>query len=492
MNGYWKIIGHLCLFLSCCTVAAQENAALRLEFSTFKDATNYHSVSAQKEGLFVFHADPLPDSNSNIWKFNQYDTNLHLIKVKELTLPSLASYRLGEFYQHKLFLWFQDRFQRRATPQSYLLIIDNQKDTIITRNMPNASELSILFMKVIDDQIILVSYNKNQYTIYNYNIENQKLEFHPCNDLSFSSIDFCETDTVTQWVYWGGVLKDPHSSNEMMHLVITDKGGNIIQQIPYPRHPSCLFNTTRIAIYDSAKAIITGTYTNVNNQSRSRLYTGTYTIKYKNTHLDEPEFFPYTQLSSVKNKSKNKNKNINNLEMIVGPLFFLKNQLCLIAETYYPEYSTSYYHEPSFGYGSRATPITTFEGYHYENAFITTFDTNGQLLWSYYIPFNQVLQKIITSKVHIAAFGESHIVYYLHQGRLTYTVLEENLVIEPLNSFRLSTTNTKEEVDYSIDSHIQKWYGNYFLASGYQYIKGNANNKKSNRYVYYINKMEFR
>jgi hypothetical protein len=478
------------LLLLCCRITAQENNPLKLEFSVPKDESEFQSVSAQENGVFVFHAKSLPDSNSNLWVINYYNVDLQIVHTKEIILPYIANYRFGEFYQDKLYLWFQDKFQRKTSPQSYLLIIDTQKDTLIRQDIPAMFNLQINFMKHIDNQIILISYNKNEYMIYLYNTETQQLRLHPCSELNFSAIDFCEIDTVAQCIYWGGILRESNSSNETMHLIITDKQGNILQKLPYPRHPSYAFNSTRIAVYDSAKAVIIGTYTQKEVKLKSHLHTGVYTIKYENAHLSEPDFFSYTLISTNHNKSKNKTNN--NLEMLVGPLFFFQNQLCLISEVYYPEYSTSYYHDNAYWYGSRTTPITTFEGYRYENAFITAFDTNGQLLWNYYLPFSQVLQKTVSAKINIATFGTSNIVYYLHQGQLTYTILEGNQVIEPLNSFRLSSGNLKEVTGTSIDSKLQKWYGNYYLATGYQLIKNNSNNKISDRYVYYVRKMEFR
>ena len=47
-------------------------------------------------------------------------------------------------------------------------------------------------------------------------------------------------------------------------------------------------------------------------------------------------------------------------------------------------------------------------------------------------------------------------------------------------------------VEYSRDLNMYNWYDNKFIISGYQQIVNNSKSAKGKRYVFFMNKLEYR
>ena len=483
------------LLLSFCSLQAQRNAPLRVELQTAKDADDYQSAQIGEKGVFVFYEGNMVNVDTTIWIFIRYDTNLHRQENLRVPLPDNINFQLSHFSGQHLYLLFQDKYQRKTTPKSYLLEICVEDNSTKLHTINELSDLNLEVLKVAGNNYIMLSYVKENYNIYIYNSEQDKLtkpELAP--DYYIKSIEFCEIDTFQKMIYWGLVLAESAKSS-VLSLIVTDFHGNVLTREIFPYYSGYYYNSARLSVIDATRSLIIGTFSAEKERGSGNLHTGVYTLTYKNNKMGDPNYYNF---SHIKNKdsiadSKHRNRG-GNLNVLVGDIFQQNGQFSLVNEIFYPEYSytsTSSMMDPYY-YGYNSTPTSSFVGYRYVNAYVTTFDQEGKLLWDLYVPFTNILTQRLLTRVAVFNFEDYAVVYYPYNASLTYTMLKGYEIIEPLSSANMPTFHKDEIVEYSRNPRFEKWHGNYFLNSGYQYIRGGREGKKARRYVFFLSKMEYR
>ena len=485
----------LLLLLSFFSLQGQRNPPLRVELATAKDVDDYKSAQIGEKGVFVFYEGNLLNVDTATWIFMRYDTNLQKKENLRILLPANINYELSYFANGHLYLLFQDQFQRKSTAKSYLLDINVEDNSTTLHTISELSDLNIEMLKMAGNHAIMLSYVKDNYNIYMYSSEQDKLitpELAP--EFYIKSIEFCEIDTFQKMIYWGLVLSESAKSS-VLSLIVTDYQGNVITREIFPYYSGYYYNSARLSVIDATRSLIIGTYTAENNKNTGNLHTGVYTLTYKNNKMGDPEYYNFTHIKNKDSISDNKYRNKGvNLNILIGDIFQQNGQFSLVNEIFYPEYSytsSSSMIDPYY-YGYNTMPSSSFAGYRYVNAYVTTFDQNGKLLWDLYMPFSNILTQRLLTRVAVCNFEDYAVVYYPYNASLTYTMVEGEEIIEPLTSINMPTFHKEEIVEYSRNPRFEKWHGNYFLNSGYQYIRGGKEGKKAKRYVFFLSKMEYR
>jgi hypothetical protein len=488
-RNYFLLLGFLLFSFG---APAQRDKPLRVEIELPRDATDYKIISLEKNGVVTFYEGQSNHPDSASWVFTQYDTNLVKQKNRVIRTPANLAYSIAVHDNGKIHILLVEKFQKKTALNSYFLSLDISSGNFTLHFLEGFHDENINFIKKVDDHFLLISYTDKKYTIYRYDISDNQIHKLKLSQESIRSIEFCEVDTFMDYISWGMVL-EPSSNNTIMYYVVTDYDGNVVDKLPFPRYNGFNYMTARIAHIDSAKSLIMGTY--IREDAKSSLPTGIYTMRV-NAHVpDDPEFFTDLQIKSKDSTvQKQSMKNDQNLQMVVGGIKKVGGNYALITETFYPEYEYSSY---SYGndpfYGSRSTaPSTTFLGYRFVNASVTAFNQEGELAWNQYLPFRNVLTLGLHPRVSTFDFEENTVIYYIFNAAITYTMVNRFEVIEPVTSKNIVLSNSGETVDYSRNISMSNWYGNYFLLSGYQYLKGKARQSKAKRYVFYMNKVEFR
>lgn len=87
---------------------------------------------------------------------------------------------------------------------------------------------------------------------------------------------------------------------------------------------------------------------------------------------------------------------------------------------------------------------TSFAGYRYINAFITTFDKDGNLLWDNYLPFTNLLTFRLAQRVSLFFINQDAVIYYPYNSYLNYTMVNGYEIKRPLTTIELESKNKKE------------------------------------------------
>ena len=77
-------------------------------------------------------------------------------------------------------------------------------------------------------------------------------------------------------------------------------------------------------------------------------------------------------------------------------------------------------------------------------------------------------------------------------NRIFSTLINGYETLEKLTSMNIETMSTRDVVEYNQGTEMQRWYGDNFLVSGYQYLRNRDKATKAKRFVFFINKLEYR
>lgn len=218
-------------------------------------------------------------------------------------------------------------------------------------------------------------------------------------------------------------------------------------------------------------------------------------MHYQNSRLSTPEFFNYTNLHRKKEGEVSQNEQPADLQLLISDIIANDSCFTLVTEVYYPEYNyhSNYDNMSSYYYSSAYSPTTTtFEGYRYVNAYVTCFDRSGNLLWDNYFPFTNILTRRLAKRVLVYYTPYGTVIFYPYNSTLTATLIDGYNVVENISSIPIECNYKKDAVDYSRDINMYNWYDNKFLICGYQHIVNNSKGNRGKRYVFFINKLEYR
>ena len=482
------------LFL-CPWLKSQSDPPLRIELPTAQDADDYHFTLMGKEGTMVFYEGLQINDDSTEWVMMQYDTNLQKKYAYNIVLPPQASFRQSYYTQGKLYLLFQDVVGKKKTPKSYISVVDISAKKAELHVIQDLPKFEIARVKAIDGHVFFSIISDDTYWIYFYNTHTEQLQQFLIQDAAIISQQFIEIDSIHKKILLGlGLLYS--SKLAMMTVFETNYDGQMLKAVQLPVCEGYYYNTVRLKQIDDSHAIIAGTY-NLSTSKRSGFYhSGVYTLTYDNSVMGTPKFYNYTNLHK-RDTSKNgkvKEQAID-LQLLVGDIISNDSCFTLITEVYYPEYnySSGYYDNTSYYYNSGYTPPqTNFLGYRYVNAYVTCFNMKGDLLWDNFFPFTNILTRRLARRVSLYYSPYGTAIFYPYNSSLTYCLVDGYDVVENSETIPIECLHKRDAVEYSRDLNMYNWYDNKFIISGYQSIVNNSKNSKGKRYVFFMNKLEYR
>jgi len=476
-----------------------KNRPLRVELETAKDANDFNFIEVGEQGIFVFYESAMTGKDSTTWIFIHYDTNLQRKATMQIVTQSRLAYSYVCASKSHVFVLLQDMSGNKNSGVMRVVIRVNIWD-----NSMEIYEIGILpyllvrDMKPVDENhlLLLLSGEKYDEVFYVDFFDSQIFRFD-MPEKSVSAVNFIMVDTVQEQILLGMVTEKDKQS--CFGLYVTDIHGNIKDIQYFPAIKDVFYNNAQLTIIDSATYLIIGTYSVFETKFSSNVHSGVYSLRYRNGSFEQPDFFQYTDLKAEnvngsKSVSTTEALSSTNLYTLASPLFVDSMRILFLTEFYYPEYTTTttYNHYDPYSYYSRTPTYTnTFSGYRYVNAYITTFDTAGNLTWHYYFPFQNLITYRLMQRLNACFLGDETLLYYPFNTYITATLLHEAATIVPLTTINLETNYLRDAVEYSRDARITHWYGNNFLCSGYQYIRNGTKGVKSKRYVFYLNKLRY-
>ena len=179
-------------------------------------------------------------------------------------------------------------------------------------------------------------------------------------------------------------------------------------------------------------------------------------------------------------------------DLLAHDVFKWKDNYVFLAEAYYPEYRTVT--TMVYDYYGRPYPSTysVFEGFRYLTTFIAGFDSTGVMKWNNDLELRNIITQNLKQKVLAWEDTDGLVLSFTEDARIASKILSDGNTTGSISYTDIAPLSSRDKVFNDSNSNIVSWYGNYFLVYGYQNIKNNYQADRSNKNVFYINKVAFR
>lgn len=255
---------------------------------------------------------------------------------------------------------------------------------------------------------------------------------------------------------------------------------------------------------DDGAYFFSGTY----SRKKANVSEGLYIAKGKEGQLDWVRFYNFTKFENffkylslrrqvkvekkiARKEEKGKQANFRYL-MATHNVRMIGGRYYLIGEAYYPTYR-----QESFTDFVNGNPVTrtrtVFDGYQYTHAFLACFDLAGELIWDQVFEMWPSYKPFRVIKFVQPSFQDGYIDLLFSSYKLIqYKSVTENGEVVQEKDFEMIDTGLEGDKLRRSISTMNYWYGNHFLAFGYQKIKNkDGKAEKKRRKVYFLNKIGF-
>lgn len=317
-----------------------------------------------------------------------------------------------------------------------------------------------------------------------------------------------------------------------------DEYGQMVSQVLVePEEDVSLLNGRLFMLNDSTKLMI-GTYgfRNMQGGNNSGASQGLFLSKIV---YDEVEFTQYHSFTDFKNffnfmnererermerrierKKESGNDVKLNYRLLVHDIIEQNGNYLISGEVFYPEYRNNnmgpygmnswwgspmmmspwgmgmfpgwglwnpYLWDPWFG-SRRFNNGQIFNGFVYTHAIVASFDSKGNRLWDNSLPFENVRDMELKEKMRVRANNDQTVaMFYSNKGAIKAKVFDQDKTLADLAPIPVTTTEINDKVRQTATDEVLYWYGNYYLAFGFQRITG----EEGRRNVFYLNKISF-
>lgn len=223
-------------------------------------------------------------------------------------------------------------------------------------------------------------------------------------------------------------------------------------------------------------------------------------IQYYNW-LELDNFLSYLSLRKQERiEKKNERKKANGKQLIYNYLIadhdvqLVEDGYIFLGEAYYPTYRTEFY--TSYQNGVPVTQTrTVFDGYQYTHAVVAKFGFDGELIWDETFEMFPAEKPYRVKRFISTPDNLEDALYMVFSSRgriITKAINFDGIVIENKASEEILTDNQNDNIKYTT-SNLDYWYGDYFLAFGFQKIvnRAEAKRKDRKRKVYYMTKISY-
>jgi hypothetical protein len=201
------------------------------------------------------------------------------------------------------------------------------------------------------------------------------------------------------------------------------------------------------------------------------------------------DFVSDKTLKKVKKKEKKKEV-LFGYNLLVHDPVYKGNEMILVSEAYYAEYHTEYYTTTDANGRTVTKSRQVFDGYRTTHGLIASFSLDGELLWSSTFKVN-TLSFTLKERIRVLPSSAGTTLAFNYGGTIYSKIIKGDKVLD-VSSTAVETSFGTDKVKKNYKSDMDYWYGNYYIAYGYQKIKQEKGAKKTGkkkRTVFYFNKI---
>ncbi|WP_018617696.1 hypothetical protein [Spirosoma luteum] len=480
---------------------AQLAQALRIEIPSDPNASESFDVTplAERGVLMTVRTGGFYDNTPVTLHFKKYDVDLKLLWQvafkQDLKLKPILTYNTDQYAYHLFREYDTDRYQFIR-----LHLDDGAIDLFESRLI---DQFDVRQFKVLGSQAFVGGYHHGRPVVMAFSFFDQSAKVLPGLYVNRMEINSLEVDEVHQEV---NVLVHSLKRHCKFSIRTYNYDCKLLRIKDFDGAENSLITGKLLPVNENESLLVGNYSTDCTPYSQgiyvTRIHHGEAGKSQENEADNDIQYIEFSQLQNFFNylkpnrqqklmaralKKKEEGKDYKfHYRLLVHDLQPTPDGLTLVAEVYYPQYRGS-----TLGYGAYMRGSDRYEGFHYTHAFICGFDKQGKLLWDNCFPIKELLSKDLTEMVQVSQQGDRIVLAYPNDGEITTEVIQGSKVLKGAEKFRLQTNVENEKVTFSAQDNLMAWYGQHFLAYGFQKIAP-SQNYANQREVFYLNKLTYR
>lgn len=521
---------------------------LRKEFNAAKSSEKYFMVPTGKSGVNIFF--PSPDKKKGMveWNWNIYNNQFEELGTKTFMVDSKMDY--GEYYNDETNDHIYILFGKQEVNPSFPVVngyrgkfeivdLDTKTQTVARFSGEFLKKMHVNVFKAINGEAyvggMVVPTNgqvrsavclatltcfiggKKRFDVFPYLV---RINSKGAQEIKMPSqkqgeVLNLEYDSTIQKIFCTA-LDAPLPTDRNLIICEINSTTTAGKPITIKSNPGYYLIDAQVQSISSNERIIIGSYLKttgkdnllfgIGRKTKNAMppSTGLYMLKITGSKQDYLQFYPFSKFTDVKDAiqtvGKGKEKKIAKLEsnlsfnILAHKIIQRGDQYVMVGDVYHAVYHTETY--TTFQNGKSVTHSrTVFDGWRFTFSIIAGFDKEGNMKWNSTFPLSGKLSWTLREQVKVLQNpnNDKIVLVYNFNGEIRSQVLNGETLEEQTTSVKIFTGSDSDKLKSATNSMIEYWYGNYFIAYGYQSLEGkDEKGKKQKRTVFYLNKVSYR
>ncbi len=516
----------------------QAQTVKRIELPLPSNNSELFSIPLGEQGVLV-----LTQLSKTNFTLNRFDTNLEQVWSINGTIDGNLDYVKHSYDGKNLYLLFS-----RYRSNVYEVIKVNIGPGFIEKfQIMSVDRMEVSDFQALNASVFIAGMVNSQPVILYSNLLERKIKVLPSALKSQAEIQSLELDSTASLINVTYAVGTRGKNYQLVVKSFDESGKQIAQVVMNPESEFAMMNGKLNIVSDSTQVMF-GTYGHKNTIGSSRGPTsqGIYFSKLLDNEVIDLKFHSFTDFKNFFNfmserqkekqerkiqEKKEKGEDLRlDYRLLVHDIIKQDDKYIMVAEAFYADYRynnnnyglyntgfgmgsfnpySTFYNPYRWGYGNYGlySPYSsyyspwgwgnryynnnqqTFDGWIYTHAIVAAFDEKGNLLWDNSIEMKNVREAKLSEKVKASIKGDEITLSYSNKGQIFTKIIKGDKVLEDTQSSKITTAIEGDKIKETTSDAIDFWYGNYFIASGYQRINNETEGGKRN--VFYLNKVSF-
>ncbi len=501
-------------------LASQSLDAVRIEVPTDIDAEAFKVEPIGEDGMLVFYAsNEIDNENRRNWYFGLFNTTLKQQWLKFVPLTDNIEFITSRHINNEVFFLFKNMGRDRSGSGYYEIVTyDKRKEKFskITGSIPEKAEYAG-FDIIGNTACLALNLRKFATDLVFINLDNGNLNPVSIDEGTPGFIHSVYADRKNRRFYT--VMKQNRDRRYVSEQLLCHdiRGNEIFNKKIENTEPLKYFDDYTFQQSLDGDLLIFGTYSIISGKNLSLKEleedeedrsAGMFYLRFNGQQQKEIRYYDFMKFSNITRaigpdnivKTKTSDDSLNDGRSTVAASFNLINPQVYInpsglyifsVEVYQPYYKTETRMDYDF-YG-RPYPYTynVFHGYDFYDVIVAGLDDDGNIVWSNDFPIYDMLTYSLSRKSMVFSDKDIITLAYINEGKIITQTIDGPSDLDR-SMVKIATDFSKDKVTEEENSHIIRWYDDYFLIYGYQQLRNRSLGDKAYRSVFYANKIAYK
>lgn len=515
---YRRTLTILLFIVSVFTLTAQKVLPVRIEVPSAIDVETFNVEPLAKNGVLIFYeSNEVNDEGLRKWYFGLFNTKLKQEWLKFVPLPDKIEYIKSVKTGNKMHLFFKNTTRTRVDNGFYEIIsynISSGEFSKISGIIPESAEVAG-FEAIGNTACLALNLKKENTDLLFINLSNGDIKPHHIHEGIDSQFETLYSDSKNKKFYIAvkAIKDNRYITDEITRFSYL---GNQ-EAVMTVQNPEAI-KVTRSFVFtqpEKNKLALFGTYDIVSSRINSfkdfddedkAKGAGMFYLSFENGEQTSLKFHDFLSFENVygtlgnRQMEYSKRKDVDNesgktltayYHMCEPQVFKTNGQYIFSVEVYKPYYRSET--RMDYDYYGRPVPYTynIFDGYQFYDVVIVGLKENGDLIWNNDFVIRDLKSFNLTRNSIVFIDNDFISMAYVNNGKILAQTIEGPVDIGQSET-EIETKLNRDRISDDESNYIVHWYGDFYLAYGYQKLNNRTLTDQNIRMVFYVNKSAFK